>query len=66
MEERFERTLEIFIMLGFAFIVIMAGFFISQFIEMLNDYRCTQLPPQEFFNDPKCERYRDFYERQYN
>lgn len=25
--------------------------------EMLNDYRCTNLPINEFFQDEKCEKY---------
>lgn len=42
------------------FVILISGLFISIFIEMLNDHRCYNLPPQEFFNDPKCERYWDY------
>ena len=38
-------------------LIIFVAVFACLFIEMLNDHRCYNLPPQEFFNDPKCERY---------
>lgn len=63
MDERFETSLEIVLLASFALIVILVGFFIAQFIEMLNDHRCYTLPPQEFFSDPKCERYWDFNDK---
>ena len=38
-------------------ITIGAIWFIIEVKEMLNDYRCSQLPINEFFQDEKCERY---------
>lgn len=32
-------------------------FMIIEFKEMLNDHRCYQLPPEEFYSDIKCKRY---------
>lgn len=64
MDERFKTSLEIICISGLALFVILVGFFIAQFIEMLNDHRCYDLPPQEFFNDPKCERYWDFNDKE--
>ena len=34
-----------------------AIWFIVEFKEMLNDYRCSQLPLNEFFQDESCEKY---------
>ncbi len=33
--------------------------FFCTFLEMLNDYRCYNLPLNEFFQDKRCERYWD-------
>lgn len=42
-----------------AIVLVTAGviWFIVEFKEMMNDYRCSQLPINEFFQDKKCERY---------
>lgn len=62
MDERFESSLIILfystLILGVTFLVMLA----VSFIGMLRDHYCYELPPQEFFSDPKCERYWD-YER---
>lgn len=31
--------------------------FVFEVKEMMNDYRCNQLPLNEFFQDKKCEKY---------
>ena len=54
---KLEKVLSI---LGIMLIILIAiGFiwFIIEVKEMLNDYRCSQLPTNEFFQDEKCERY---------
>lgn len=54
---KLEKVLSI---LGIMLIILIAiGFiwFIIEVKEMLNDYRCSQLPINEFFQDEKCERY---------
>ncbi len=38
-------------------IIVLIIIFILIFKEMLNDYRCSQLPLNEFFKDKQCERY---------
>lgn len=63
MEERLETTLTILAWVSLALIFIFTCIFIAHFIEMLNDHRCYNLPPQEFFNDPKCERYWEDYDK---
>ena len=41
------------------FVISFAVFFIIAFKEMLNDYRCNNLPLNEFYEDKKCSRYWD-------
>lgn len=57
MKRTLEKMVNMFLILGIISIVVFIIFFIIQFKEMLNDYRCSQLPINEFFQDKKCERY---------
>lgn len=57
MKRTLEKMVNMFLILGIISIVVFIIFFIIQFKEMLNDYRCSQLPINKFFQDEKCERY---------
>lgn len=58
MKQKIKDNIEtIIISLLLTLFIIFAIAFTYSFLEMLNDHRCYNLPPQEFFNDPKCEKY---------
>lgn len=52
-----EKILDIVIILVVFLIVCGLIWFFFEVKEMLNDYRCTNLPINEFFQDEKCEKY---------
>lgn len=54
---KLEKVLSILGIMLIILITIGAIWFIIEVKEMLNDYRCSQLPINEFFQDEKCERY---------
>lgn len=55
--DRLEKSLVLLGIVTFILIIVGAIWFIFEFKEMMNDYRCSQLPINEFFQDKKCERY---------
>lgn len=55
--DKFEKILNVIVIIFTIFIVIGGIWFAFEIKEMLNDYRCSQLPINEFFQDKKCERY---------
>lgn len=55
--EKTEKILTILGTICLAIVVIFIIIFAIAFKEMLNDYRCNQLPLNEFFQDKQCERY---------
>ena len=58
MKQKIKDNLEtIIISLLLTLFLIFAIVFTYSFFEMLNDHRCYNLPPQDFFKDPKCEKY---------
>lgn len=57
MKEKIDKVLKILIILTFILFCIGTILFFIAFKEMLNDHRCYNLPPNEFFQDKKCERY---------
>lgn len=54
---KLEKVLNVLGFITIILITIGAIWFIFEVKEMLNDYRCSQLPINEFFQDEKCERY---------
>lgn len=54
---RLNKILDVLGIILIILITIGAICFIVEFKEMINDYRCSQLPINEFFQDEKCERY---------
>ncbi len=54
---KLEKILSVLGIITIILIAIGAIWFIFEVKEMLNDYRCSQLPINEFFQDEKCERY---------
>ena len=54
---KLEKVLSILGIMLIILITIGAIWFIIEVKEMLNDYRCSQLPINEFFQEEKCERY---------
>lgn len=54
---KLEKVLNIAIVTFSVIIIVAIIVFIFIFKEMLNDYRCSQLPLNEFFQDKQCERY---------
>ena len=54
---KLEKVLSILGIMLIILITIGAIWFIIEVKEMLNDYRCSQLPINKFFQDEKCERY---------
>lgn len=55
--EKVERVLTILAITFVSMILIFIIWFIFEFIEMLNDHRCYELPLNEFYQDKRCERY---------
>ena len=55
--DKLEKAMNVAIILVLIFMIIFFIWFIIATKEMLNDYRCSQLPINEFFQDEKCERY---------
>lgn len=55
--DKFEKILNIIGIIVISLFIIFIIWFAFQIKEMMNDYRCSQLPLQDFFNDPKCEPY---------
>lgn len=62
MQEKYEKVLNIIGIITIVLIILFVVFFIIEFKEMLNDHRCYNLPPNEFYQDKKCERYWDLRE----
>lgn len=58
--DKFEKVINVLAIITITLMVVFGIFFIIAFKEMLNDYRCGQLPINEFFQDEKCERYWDY------
>ena len=54
---KLEKILSVLGIITIILITIGAIWFIFEVKEMLNDYRCSQLPINEFFQDEKCESY---------
>lgn len=57
---KLEKAINILGIIVIIAIIIFAIWFVIEFKEMLNDYRCYNLPLNEFYQDEKCERYWDF------
>lgn len=55
--DKLEKILNVLGIITIILITIGAIWFVIEFKEMMNDYRCSQLPINEFFQDEKCERY---------
>lgn len=55
--DKFEKVLSIISAVFLVIVIAAIIIFIFIFKEMLNDYRCSQLPLNEFFQDKQCERY---------
>lgn len=54
---KLEKLLSVLGIIIIILITIGVLWFVVEVKEMLNDYRCSQLPINEFFQDEKCERY---------
>lgn len=54
---RLNKILDVLGIILIILITIGAIWFIVEFKEMLNDYRCSQLPINEFFQDESCKKY---------
>jgi len=55
-----KKSDKILTVLGVLATIIVLGviiWFVVEFKEMLNDYRCSNLPLNEFFQDKECEKY---------
>ncbi|CDE07933.1 MAG: hypothetical protein KIC90_04620 [Firmicutes bacterium] len=55
--DKLEKLLSVLGIIIIILITIGVIWFVVEVKEMLNDYRCSQLPINEFFQDEKCERY---------
>lgn len=55
--DKLEKFLSVLGIIIIILITIGVIWFVVEVKEMLNDYRCSQLPINEFFQDEKCERY---------
>lgn len=55
--DKLEKIVNIISAILLVIIVVIIIVFIFAFKEMMNDYRCSQLLLNEFFQDEKCERY---------
>ncbi len=54
---KLEIVLSAICILIIIFIAIISILFIFEIKEMLNDYRCSQLPINEFYKDKQCKKY---------
>lgn len=54
---KLEKVLNVLGFITIILITIGAIWFIFEVKEMLNDYRCSQLPINEFFQDEMCQKY---------
>lgn len=57
---KLEKVLSVLGIITIILITIGAIWFVFEVKEMLNDYRCSQLPIKDFFEDEKCENYRRY------
>jgi len=57
--DKSEKILEVLTCITVIMIVVFMIVFGLAIKEMLNDYRCNNLPLTEFYRDKKCERYWD-------
>lgn len=55
--DKLEKSINIAIVIVLILMSIFFICFIFEAKEMINDYRCSQLPINEFFQDKECERY---------
>lgn len=55
--DKLEKLLSVLGIIIIILITIGVLWFVVEVKEMLNDYRCSQLPINDFFQDEKCERY---------
>lgn len=55
--DKLEKLLSVLGIIIIILITIGVLWFVVEVKEMLNDYRCSQIPINEFFQDEKCERY---------
>jgi hypothetical protein len=55
--DKLEKLLSVLGIIIIILITIGVIWFVVEVKEMLNDYRCSQLSINEFFQDEKCERY---------
>lgn len=55
--DKLEKLLSVLGIIIIILITIGVIWFVVEVKEMLNDYRCSQLPINEFFQDEKCESY---------
>ena len=55
--DKLEKLLSVLGIIIIILITIGVLWFVVEVKEMFNDYRCSQLPINEFFQDEKCERY---------
>lgn len=55
--DKLEKSMNMAIVVVLIFMTIFFIWFIIETKEMLNDYRCSNLPLNEFFQDKKCEKY---------
>lgn len=58
--EKVEKFLTVAAIIICSLMLIFTIWFVFEFIEMLNDHRCYELPPNEFYQDKRCERYWDY------
>lgn len=54
---KLEKSMNMLIVVVLIFMTIFFIWFAIETKEMLNDYRCSNLPLNEFFQDKKCEKY---------
>lgn len=62
MKKTLEKICNVFLIFGIITIIVFIIIFIIAFKEMLNDYRCNNMPLNEFYQDKKCEKYWDLKE----
>lgn len=55
--DKLEKSMNMAIVVVLIFMTIFFIWFVIETKEMLNDYRCSNLPINEFFQDKKCEKY---------
>lgn len=62
MKKTLKKICNVFLIFGIITIIVFIIIFIIAFKEMLNDYRCYNMPLNEFYQDKKCEKYWDLKE----